>query len=215
MLTYACGVLGTRSGRLLGRLLAASRPHMASFKPEELSALVCTAARLKHLPHDGFVSAWLLAFEPHMPTMAGSVLATCGWALATLGVKPGEAWMRAYCKALAGRLAGLQPREVSMVVWALGEWVPVLGPGLVAQLGTRVGQCTSGFDKVVRRNMTWALHRIKTKCAAAAAKRLKAAKSKSGGRGHAVLKGAPQLQGGGVRSAPIASALAGVVPVAI
>ena len=50
MLTYACGVLGTRSARLMGRLLDAARTRIDEFKDNELVALVCAAARLRHVP---------------------------------------------------------------------------------------------------------------------------------------------------------------------
>ena len=78
MLVYACGVLGTRSGRLMGRLLSAARPHMSVFKENELSALVCTAARLHHVPEEGFLSAWLKEFQVGHGSCRGVVFHVSG-----------------------------------------------------------------------------------------------------------------------------------------
>ena len=163
MLTYACGVLGTKSGRLMGRLMAAARPHMAEFKDHELVALVCAAARLQHTPEEAFVTRWLEVFEARVGTAEGSVLAAGGWAMASLGVRPKAAWQRAYVSALAKKVPDLKPTELSMSVWALGEWVPALDPMLVAALGKRVGECQPGFNPTVRRNMAWSLMKIRTK----------------------------------------------------
>ncbi|GAX72613.1 hypothetical protein CEUSTIGMA_g69.t1 [Chlamydomonas eustigma] len=170
MLTVACGVLGTKSSRLMGRLLTAARPHMHVFKAQELSALVCTAARLQYAPDEAFVSSWLSTFESRMITMSGSIIAACGWALATIGVKPSPSWMQTYARVLAWRLDTLSAAEVSMVTWALGEWVPVLSTELVRQLGTRVGSCRMTYNKDVRRNLTWSMMKLKTKSKACAAK---------------------------------------------
>ena len=63
MLTYACGVLGTKSARLMGRLMDAARTHIGEFKDKELVALACAAARLRFVPEDAFVSRWLEAFQ--------------------------------------------------------------------------------------------------------------------------------------------------------
>ena len=58
---HSCGVLGTRSGRLLGRLLAAARPHMAqgAFRGQELVAMICTLAKLQYRPEPGAVLVYV------------------------------------------------------------------------------------------------------------------------------------------------------------
>ena len=167
MLTYSCGVLGTKSARLLGRLLAAARPHLSLFKANELCALICTPARLKICPDEGFLSAWLVAFEQRIPTLPGSALSTSVWALASLGVSPRAEWQRLLAHVLEGKLDSLESQEVSMVVWALGEWVTPLPPLFVARLGSKVGSFNKNYSKTVRRNLNWALMKLKSKSKAA------------------------------------------------
>jgi hypothetical protein len=52
---YACSVLGTKSGRLLGRLVSMARHHLTlqpggTFTAHELTAIICALAKLNFRP---------------------------------------------------------------------------------------------------------------------------------------------------------------------
>jgi hypothetical protein len=78
-----------------------------------------------------------------------------------------------------------------MAVWALGEWATPLSPRLVGQLGAMVHENGAGgrYNTVVRRNLTWAIMKLKTKSKAAESKSKAAEKTKKEGAKRASSRG--------------------------
>eukprot|EP00798_Chlamydomonas_sp_ICE-L_P018215 gene18215-24666_t len=84
MIMFACGMLGTKSGRLLSRLLSSCRAHISDFSALQLSGIMCACAKLKHVPGPDFMAAWFVEVEMKMPILSSSVMACSLWAVATL-----------------------------------------------------------------------------------------------------------------------------------